>query len=139
MSIVKDRRSAAAKAALSNTTTPTKQKEKAKREAGHTVAASKEVKAKQDKEAKAKQAERDARIAKWRDGNGVELAKGITVKHNGKVVGKVAYRHTHHDEKGKEIGMVGVALAGKGDALVIGGRTVRNRSFKAADLTAVPE
>lgn len=143
MSIVQDRRKAAAKAAL---TTPSKQKAAAAKAAGHgkakaatKVPQSKEVTAEQKKAAKAKAVADAKRVAKWTDSKGVELVKGTKVLYDGKPIGTVAYRHTHHDDKDNPIGMVGIALTGKGDALQVGGRTVKNRSYKAADLTAIPE
>ncbi|HXP37482.1 MAG TPA: hypothetical protein VN817_06935 [Solirubrobacteraceae bacterium] len=128
------------------TTTPTAQKAAAKKAAGHDkskpaskVPQSKEVTAAQKKAEKAKAVEAAKRVAKWTDSKGVELVKGTKVLYDGKPIGTVAYRHTHHDDNDKPVGMIGVALTGKGEALVIGGRTVKNRSYKASELTAVPE
>jgi hypothetical protein len=52
-----------------------------------------------------------------------------------KVIGTVAYRHTH-DIDGKPVGMIGVKLSKPGK---IKGRAVKNRTFRADELTAVPE
>jgi hypothetical protein len=122
------------------TTTPTAQKAAAKKAAGHDkgkakaattkVPQSKEVTAEQKKAAKAKAVADAKRVAKWTDSKGVELVKGTKVLYDGKPIGTVAYRHTHHDDNDKPVGMIGVALTGKGDALVIGGRTVKNRSLQ---------
>jgi membrane protein involved in colicin uptake len=97
------------------------------------AAALKAAKAKADAAAAAKKAP-----SRWVDSVGVELVKGISVELNGDRLGEVAYRHTHEIE-GKPVGMVGVALTGKGDALTVGGRTVRNRSYRADTLTIVVE
>jgi hypothetical protein len=76
--------------------------------------------------------------SKWKDASGQEIVKGVTVKADGKAIGTAAYFHTHEVD-GEKVGMVGVALSGKGDALKVGGRAVKNRSFRADELTAVPE
>jgi hypothetical protein len=77
--------------------------------------------------------------SRWRDSAGVDLVKGLTVKAAGKIVGTVAYRHTH-DIDGKPVGMIGVALSPKaGDLVTLNGRKVKNRTFRADELTAVPE
>jgi hypothetical protein len=76
--------------------------------------------------------------SRWKDSAGVDLVKGLRVKHGGKAIGTVAYRHTHSID-GKDVGMIGVALSAKGEVAKIGGRTVKNRSFRADELTAVPE
>jgi hypothetical protein len=54
------------------------------------------------------------------------------------IVGVAAYRHTHNID-GVAVGMIGVSLTGKSDALKIGGRTVKNRSYRADELTVVVE
>lgn len=83
------------------TTTPVRQREAAKK----SVAAKKST-------AKKSTADR------W---NG--LTKGMKVKHGGKVIGTVAYRHTH-TIKGVKVGMIGVTLA-KAGAAKVGGRHAR--------------
>jgi hypothetical protein len=116
-------------------TTPTRQK------AAAVAAVTGKAKAKKPDVKKSTAAPKAAAKApsRWRDTHGVELIKGLTVMDNaGSVLGTVAYRHTHNID-GKPVGMVGVALTGKGDAAKVGGRTVRNRSFRADELTAVPE
>jgi len=73
--------------------------------------------------------------SRWRDTNGVDLVKGVTVEHDGKRIGTVSYRHTH-SVNSNPVGMIGVSLA---KPAKVGGRTVKNRSFRADELTAVPE
>jgi len=76
--------------------------------------------------------------SKWSDSTGHIIEKGVTVKADGQAVGTAQYFHTHEVE-GKPVGMVGVKLTGKGDLLKVGGRSVKNRSYRADALTVVPE
>jgi len=116
----------------------------------HPVTAKQEaVRAARGKKAAAKKSTAEATAAKpkpaptkrapsrWRDTNGVDLVKGLSVEHDGKKIGTVAYRHTHEIE-GKPVGMIGVALSGKGATAKVGGRTIKNRTYRADALTAIP-
>lgn len=124
------------------TTTPVKQKAAAQKSvADKSAALKKEHAAKLKAIAKEKAAappkpKRDR--SKWSDATGHIIEKGVTVKVDGKPIGTASYFHTHQID-GAPVGMVGVKLTGKGDTLKVGGRSVRNRSYRADELTAVPE
>ena len=78
--------------------------------------------------------------SRWKDTAGVDLVKGLRVRAGGsgdKIIGTVAYRHTHSID-GKPVGMIGVALSEKGATAKVGGRTVKNRSFRADELDGRP-
>jgi hypothetical protein len=82
--------------------------------------------------------------SRWNDSTGHPIVKGVTVMHEGMSVGTAAYFHTHYEKdtkgvdiKSKPIGFVGVESSIKGEK--VGGRAVKNRSYRASDLTAVVE
>jgi len=127
---------------MSTITTPIKQREAAVKAArtngkpkGKTAtarpgAAKKSTSGKQDVQT--------VKVTRWRDTAGVDLVKGLRVRGDGAdatIIGTVAYRHTHEID-GKSVGMIGVSLT---KPAKVGGRTVKNRSFRADELTAVPE
>jgi len=76
------------------------------------------------------------------DSTGRDIQIGDTVKKDGKIIGKAAYR-VHHGKMAKEgkiVPMIGVALAESKTAQAaasVNGRTVKRRSFFAKDLTVV--
>jgi hypothetical protein len=116
---------AAASLSGKTVTTPVKQKAAANKAAGHGKAkppASPEVKAVEAERkpiAKEKADTRAKRVARWMRSNGVQLVKRVRVKdQDGDVIGVVSYRHTHTVD-GAVVGMIGVALTGRGDALML--------------------
>ena len=141
---------------MTTISTPIKQRETAKKAAAAKAkkpVANADIKADHKQKAAAIKKEKAATPPKpkrdrsrWSDATGHVIEKGVKVKHDGKIVGVAKYLHSHYEKdadgndiKSKPFGMVGVELTGKGDLAKIGGRTVKNRSFRADQLTAVPE
>jgi hypothetical protein len=71
------------------------------------------------------------------DSTGRDIAKGDTVKLDGKVIGTAAYRVMDGKRKVPRIGVALAATKTAAAAATVNGRTVKNRCFDAADLTVV--